>query len=79
MSGENFWFKEALSKRHNFKTPIKYDGNDSISRIYEYCIKDIVTKQANKFYEDFMDAANFLSKVKVTSKPFSWLNIVAYS
>lgn len=53
-SEENFWFKEALSKRHNFKTPIKYDGDDSISRIYEYCIKDIVTKQANKFYEDFI-------------------------
>lgn len=57
---ENFWFKEALSNRRNFKNPIKYDvaepesdGDDSISRIYEYCIKDIVTKQANKFYEDF--------------------------
>jgi hypothetical protein len=53
---ENFWFKEDLSKILNLNLNIqnKYNTDDSINHIYEYCIKDIIAKQANKFYEDFI-------------------------
>ena len=51
---EHLWFKERLYNRGNINVKNNYNGENSISQIYEYCIKEIITKQANKFYEDFI-------------------------
>jgi len=47
------WFKNDLQKKYSPTLSNKFDNNESISKIYEYCIKEIISKQANKFYEDF--------------------------
>ena len=51
---EHLWFKERLYNRGNINVKNNHCGENSISQIYEYCIKEIITKQANKFYEDFI-------------------------
>jgi hypothetical protein len=50
---DNLWFKEIIQSKYS--SIINKSGNDkSIDKIYEYCIKEIIEKQANLFYEDFI-------------------------
>jgi hypothetical protein len=50
---ENLWFKDEIQKKYAIVSLNKNNDDESINKIYEYCIKDIISKQANKFYEDF--------------------------
>lgn len=50
---ENLWFKDKIHKKYSTISLNKYSSDESINKIYEYCIKEIIVKQANKFYEDF--------------------------
>ena len=45
---ENKWFVE------NLRSKLIYTSDGRIDRIYEYCIEDIIKKQAEEFYEDFV-------------------------
>jgi hypothetical protein len=47
---DNLWFKEIV--KGNYST--SNVSSNSIDKIYEYCVKDIIDKQANKFYDDFI-------------------------
>jgi len=51
--GENLWFKESVQNNYAMISQSSYKNDESINKIYEYCVKEIITKQANKFYEDF--------------------------
>lgn len=48
---ENLWFKNKIKDKYSISNDI--NQSDSIEKIYEYCIKEIVSRQANKFYDDF--------------------------
>jgi hypothetical protein len=50
---EYLWFKEEIQQNYSQTNHRENGSFDSINKIYEYCIKEIVEKQANKFYEDF--------------------------
>ena len=50
---ENLWFKQKIQSKYNVFLENNYKNDNSINKIYEYCIKEIITNQANKFYEDF--------------------------
>lgn len=50
---ECLWFKEKIQNGYSVASLVQLDNEGSINKIYEYCIKEIITKQANKFYEDF--------------------------
>ncbi|RYE56032.1 MAG: hypothetical protein EOP48_08910 [Sphingobacteriales bacterium] len=53
----NEWFKDELGKKYGVPaTEVNFDDFDndgSIRKIYEYCLKEIIKSQANKFYENF--------------------------
>jgi hypothetical protein len=51
---ENLWFKERLLGSGANILVNENVTSDSINRIYEYCIKEIISKQANNFYNDFI-------------------------
>jgi len=48
----NEWMIESLLKRLNLNIKTEADLG-KINAIYEYCIEEIVKKQANEFYDDF--------------------------
>ncbi|CAH0336599.1 hypothetical protein FVB9288_02307 [Flavobacterium sp. CECT 9288] len=50
---ENLWFKDEIQKKYSIVSLNKHNPDESLNRIYEYCIKEIIEKQAIKFYEDF--------------------------
>jgi hypothetical protein len=50
---ENLWFKEKIQENYSLVSVNKNTSNESINKIYEYCIKEIISKQAHKFYEGF--------------------------
>lgn len=50
---EYSWFKDNLLKKYVVSRDNSSGYDSSISKIYEFCIRDIINKQANKFYEDF--------------------------
>lgn len=51
----NEWLRNAIIERILPKTlaATPHHSSEIISRIYEYCIKEIIQNQANKFYENF--------------------------
>lgn len=51
---ENLWFKKVLQQNYSHSIKTENQNFDSINKIYEYCIKDIIDKQANKFYDDLI-------------------------
>jgi hypothetical protein len=49
---DNLWFNQELAERFQNETSINNE-NILIKNIHEYCIKEIIKDQANKFYKDF--------------------------
>jgi len=48
----NEWFKKDLQTKFGAQPPDISTPKDQIAHIYEYCIKEIISDQAHKFYED---------------------------
>lgn len=51
---ENLWFRENIQQNYSKIINEQNNNSDSINKIYEYCIKEIIEKQAKKFYDDFI-------------------------
>lgn len=49
----NEWFKSELILKFSKSEAGKDISHPSIAKIYEYCIKEIIQKQAETFYKDF--------------------------
>lgn len=49
----NEWFKEKLINKSTAAILSDEINNSALSKIYEYCIKEIIQKQAVTFYGDF--------------------------
>lgn len=51
----NEWFANELGEKYlTLSSNVELYPKESISRIYEYCIEDIIKQQAESFYEDFV-------------------------
>lgn len=54
LTNQNHEFDIELRKRLNIASAnIVLQEDDRISHIYEYCIEEVIKKQANEFYNDF--------------------------
>ena len=49
----NEWFKDKLTNKYSAHNASADINDPAIAKIYEYCIKEIIQKQAETFYKDF--------------------------